>query len=78
MLILTRRIGETIVIGENMDITVTVLNVNGQQVKLGVNAPKYVPVHREEIAQRIEDEKYGIEPIIFESEPCTAQEKIYC
>lgn len=55
MLILTRRIGEALMIGG--DITVTVLGVNGQQVRLGVHAPKDVPVHREEIAERIEAEK---------------------
>lgn len=54
MLILTRRVGETIVIGA--DITVTVLGVKGNQVRIGVNAPKETPVHREEIARRIEAE----------------------
>ena len=55
MLILTRRVGETIVIGKN-EITVTVLGVKGNQVRIGVNAPKDTPVHREEIYQRIERE----------------------
>lgn len=50
MLILTRRVGETICIGN--DITVTVLGVQGMQVRLGVNAPKTVAVDREEIAKR--------------------------
>lgn len=54
MLILTRRIGETLCI--NDDITVTVLAVNGSQVRLGVVAPKEVAVHREEIYQRIQKE----------------------
>jgi carbon storage regulator len=55
MLILTRRIGETLMVGD--DVTVTVLGVKGNQVRLGVNAPKDVAVHREEIYQRIQTEK---------------------
>jgi len=51
MLILTRRVGETVVIGNDVD--VTVLGVKGNQVRLGVKAPKEVAVHREEIYQRI-------------------------
>ena len=54
MLILTRRVGETLVIGD--DVNVTVLGVRGNQVRLGVNAPKEVAVHREEIYQRIQNE----------------------
>ncbi|MBS0359186.1 MAG: carbon storage regulator CsrA [Proteobacteria bacterium] len=55
MLILTRRVGETLIIGD--DVTITVLGVKGNQVRLGINAPKDVSVHREEIYQRILQEK---------------------
>lgn len=55
MLILTRRVGETLIIGDN--VLVTVLGVRGNQVRLGVDAPKDVAVHREEIYQKIQDEK---------------------
>ncbi|MDA0791819.1 MAG: carbon storage regulator CsrA [Proteobacteria bacterium] len=54
MLILTRRVGETLMIGD--EVTVTVLGVKGNQVRIGVNAPKDVAVHREEIFQRIQSE----------------------
>lgn len=55
MLILTRRVGETLMVGD--DVTVTVLGVKGNQARIGVNAPKDVGVHREEIYQRIQKEK---------------------
>ena len=58
MLILTRRVGETIMIGDN--VTVTVLGVKGNQVRVGVNAPKEVAVHREEIYERIKREQQGL------------------
>lgn len=59
MLILTRRIGETLIIGD--DVNITVLGVKGNQVRLGINAPKDVSVHREEIYLRIQQEKQGTE-----------------
>jgi len=55
MLILTRRVGETLMIGD--EVTVTVLGVKGNQVRIGVNAPKDVSVHREEIYERIKNEQ---------------------
>lgn len=60
MLILTRRVGESLMVGD--DITVTVLGVKGNQVRIGVNAPKDVAVHREEIYNRIQGDEPGAPP----------------
>ena len=68
MLILTRRTGETIMIGN--EVTLTVLGVKGNQVRVGINAPKSVPVHREEIYERIKRELQGD---IQEPEPRKAE-----
>jgi carbon storage regulator len=88
MLVLSRRQGETIVVGDN--ITVTILAVNGDRVKIGVVAPAEVPVHREEIYQRIDDcskpshsrftpgKVYAASPLlssratVFSSVPCSS------
>ena len=62
MLILTRRVGETLIIGKEGEIAVTVLGVKGNQVRIGVNAPKNIPVNREEIHRRIKLEEQGGTP----------------
>ncbi|WP_420554009.1 carbon storage regulator CsrA [Neptuniibacter marinus] len=59
MLILTRRVGEVLMVGD--DVTVTVLGVKGNQVRIGVNAPMDTAVHREEVYQRIQQEKLEAE-----------------
>lgn len=64
MLILTRRVAETLVIGD--DITLTVLGVKGNQVRIGINAPHNVAVHREEIYQRIQQQSAGVPSLAHE------------
>ncbi len=72
MLILTRRVGESVVIGE--DVTVTVLGVKGNQVRIGINAPKHVAVHREEIFERIKSGQGAAEGA--NDEPATRRETL--
>ena len=75
MLILTRRVGETVMIGN--DVTATVLGIRGNQVRIGINAPPNVPVHREEIYERIKKEQEaGTKPQgVRTSELATEDEK---
>jgi carbon storage regulator len=55
MLVLTRRVGETVIVGN--DVSVTILGVKGNQIRIGINAPRNVTVHREEIYERIRREQ---------------------
>ena len=55
MLILTRRVGEKLIIGE--DVTVTILSLKGNQIRIGIDAPRSVKVHREEVYERIQKER---------------------
>lgn len=59
MLILTRRVGETVMIGD--EVTITVVGIRGSQVRLGISAPKELPVHREEIYERIKSEQVTLD-----------------
>jgi carbon storage regulator len=74
MLILTRRVGETVVIGNDVD--VTVLGVKGNQVRLGVKAPREVSVHREEIYKRIKEEPAAEKPEVRVSNGNGAAQKV--
>lgn len=64
MLILTRRTGETLMVGD--EVTITVLGVKGNQVSIGINAPRNLAVHREEIYNKIHREKDDIKKVLFE------------
>jgi carbon storage regulator len=74
MLILTRRVGESVVIGE--DVTVTVLGVKGNQVRIGINAPKNVAVHREEIFERIKSGRGPADGAASNDEPTSTRESL--
>jgi carbon storage regulator len=70
MLILTRHLGESIMIGDN--VTVTILGIRGNQVRVGINAPKQVAVHREEVYQRIHAEKLANVSNVGSGDPSSA------
>lgn len=61
MLVLTRRIGETLIIGDRGEITATVLRIQGNQVRIGINAPANVPIHREEIYNKINTNQNSVD-----------------
>jgi carbon storage regulator len=77
MLVLTRYIGQSIIIGENMDIEVKFLGFNGNQMKIGISAPDNVPIHREEIANRIIMERKYFKTDIIEQDSIISESKIY-
>lgn len=67
MLVLTRSIGERLIIGDD-EIQLTVLDINGNQVRIGIDAPRHIPIHREEVYERIKAAKAGVQEEIDEEE----------